>query len=572
VKTVQIIGLTAVLLLAGFRADAAEQIKYPAPRFPSYTKAPKSVDEVMPFARSIARQTTGLQGEGFGILKQGETVALVVEATADDMIVEAIKRAIEERGVKVQVLQDYELVGVSRADAADLRKARPRFTSEQGYMEARQWIEERFADPEAPKRWLKERRPDLYDALYPAQAQMPDRLKEAQKKLDRENVGRGIKEYLEKNPTVRGFFWGRGGTTTLRRYVRPYEEKFLGVMVFDNRWTVMSKISQFPGDVWRLAEERAIEPIAWTDRLEITDPEGTNLTSDLTEDMAERWARGVYQQGHLYMFPNQATGRFPYSVVEYPAFQKKWNPRSPTPKANGVIAGTANHAGHFPHTEAVIKDGYVVDVKGSGIYAEVWREFLKYPKINELTYPYHDRPGYWLLYETALGTNPKFFKRPDENLIGDNVTERNRSGVLHFGHGIRVHHGPDDPEWSKEWVDFTKKNNMPNDHWFHIHNYFATYRLRVRGTKNTWVTIINRGRMSSLDSPEVRALTSRYGDPQDLLAEDWVPQIPGINAPGKYTDYAKDPWKTVSMIFKKVEDGTYEYFYPTGKVKPKSKM
>jgi len=523
----------------------------------------------MPYARAIARQTIGLQGEGFGILKQGEAVALVVEATADDMIVGAIKRAIEERGVKVQILHDYELAGVSRADAAELRKARQRFTSEKGYMEARQWIEERFADPEAPKKWLKERRPDLYNALYPSKADMPDRLREAQKKLDRENVGKGIKDYLEKNPNVKGFFWGRGGTTTLRRYVRPYEEKFLGVMVFDNRWTVMSKISQFPGDVWRLAEERTIEPIAWSDRLEITDPEGTNLTSDLTEDMAERWARGVYQQGHLYMFPNQATGRFPYAVVEYPAFQKKWNPRSPTPKANGVIAGTANHAGHFPRTEAVIKDGYVVDVKGSGTYAEVWREFLKYPKINELTYPYHDRPGYWLLYETALGTNPKFFKRPDENLIGDNVTERNRSGVLHFGHGIRVHHGPDNPEWSKEWVDFTTKNNMPNDHWFHIHNYFSTYRLRVRGTKNTWVTIINKGHMTSLDSPEVRALTSRYGDPKELLAEDWVPQIPGINAPGRYEDYAKDPWKTVSMIFKKVEEGKYEYFYPMEKGKGK---
>jgi hypothetical protein len=566
-KAGSILSLVAILLLFAFQAHAAEPTKYPAPRFPSYTKAPKSIDEVMPFARSIARQTTGLQGEGFGILKQGESVALVVEANAEDMIVEAIKRAIEERGVKVQILHDYQLVGVSRADAAELRKARQRFTSEQGYMEARQWIEERFADPEAPKKWLRERRPDLYDALYPARAQIPERLKEAQKKLDRENVGKGIKEYLEKNPSLRGFFWGRGGTTTLRRYVRPYEEKFLGVMVFDNRWTVMSKISQFPGDVWRLAEERAIEPIAWADRLEIIDPEGTHLNSDLTEDMAERWARGVYQQGHLYMFPNQATGRFPYSVVEYPAFQKKWNPRSPTPKANGVIAGTANHAGHFPRTEAVIKDSYVVDVKGVGVYAEVWREFLKYPKINELTYPYHDRPGYWLLYETALGTNPKFFKRPDENLIGDNVTERNRSGVLHFGHGIRVHHGPDDPEWSKEWVDFTKKNNMPNDHWFHIHNYFATYRLRVRGTKNTWVTVINKGRMSSLDSPEVRALTSRYGDPKDLLAEDWVPQIPGINAPGKYADYAKDPWKTVSLIFKKVGDGTYEYFYPPAKTK-----
>src|SRR5690349_5046332 len=156
-KPVQLMSSIAVLFLVVFGLDAAEQIKYPAPRFPSYTKMPKSVDEVMPFARSIARQTTGLQGEGFGILKQGESVALVVEANAEDMIVEAIKRAIEERGVKVQILHDYELVGVSRADAAELRKARQRFTSEQGYMEARQWIEERFADPEAPKKWLKER-------------------------------------------------------------------------------------------------------------------------------------------------------------------------------------------------------------------------------------------------------------------------------------------------------------------------------------------------------------------------------------------------------------------------------
>jgi len=83
------------------------------------------------------------------------------------------------------------------------------------------------------------------------------------------------------------------------------------------------------------------------------------------------------------------------------------------------------------------------------------------------------------------------------------------------------------------------------------------------------VTIINKGHMTSLDSPEVRALTSRYGDPKELLAEDWVPQIPGINAPGRYEDYAKDPWKTVSMIFKKVEEGKYEYFYPMEKGKGK---
>ena len=168
--------MLAIILLAlfGFAAAVltAEGPRYPPPRFPSYTKAPKSVDDVMPYARSIARQTTGLQGDGFGILKEGEAAALVLTATAEDLVVQAIKRAIEERGVKVHLLYDYELVGVSRTDAAELRKARRQFTSEQGYMEARRWIEDRFPDPEAPKKWLKERRPDLYDALYPARAEI----------------------------------------------------------------------------------------------------------------------------------------------------------------------------------------------------------------------------------------------------------------------------------------------------------------------------------------------------------------------------------------------------------------
>jgi len=146
-------------------ASGGEKTNYPPPRFPSYTRVPKSIDEVMPFARSIASQTTGLQGGGFGMVEKGEAIAIVLEATADDMIVEAVKKAIEERDVKVQLLHDYELVGVSRADAVELLKVRKQFTAEQGYIEARQWIDGRFADPEAPKKWLKARRPDLYE-LY----------------------------------------------------------------------------------------------------------------------------------------------------------------------------------------------------------------------------------------------------------------------------------------------------------------------------------------------------------------------------------------------------------------------
>src|SRR5262245_9093264 len=120
------VGLVASMGLAPW-AYTAEPIKYSAARFPSYTKAPKSVEEVMPFARSIARQTTGLQGDGFGILKDGESVALVLTATAEDMVVQAITRALEDSGIKDNLLYEYELVGVSRADAAGLRSARRQF-------------------------------------------------------------------------------------------------------------------------------------------------------------------------------------------------------------------------------------------------------------------------------------------------------------------------------------------------------------------------------------------------------------------------------------------------------------
>ena len=49
--------------------------------------------------------------------------------------------------------------------------------------------------------------------------------------------------------------------------------------------------------------------------------------------------------------------------------------------------------------------------------------------------------------------------------------------------------------------------------------------------------------MTSLDNPEVRALASRYGNPDELLQEDWRPGMPGINLPGDYADYAANPWK-----------------------------
>jgi len=54
-------------------------------------------------------------------------------------------------------------------------------------------------------------------------------------------------------------------------------------------------------------------------------------------------------------------------------------------------------------------------------------------------------------------------------------------------------------------------------------------------------TIIRNGRLTALDEPEVRKLAEKYGDPNDLLSEDWIPQIPGITVDGSYDEYAKNP-------------------------------
>src|SRR4029078_6870966 len=72
-----------------------------------------------------------------------------------------------------------------------------------------------------------------------------------------------------------------------------------------------------------------------------------------------------------------------------------------------------------------------------------------------------------------------------------------------------------------------------------------------------------KGHMTSLDNPEVRALASRYGDPNYLLTEDWVAEVPGINAPGHYLkDYAPNPGDYAFKVMEKANNGTYEHYFP----------
>ena len=556
---------------------AAVKSEYPAPRWPSYFKPPKSIEDLMPAARLLVRNKSGFLGQGMGILQAGESVLIVPNLPTDPMVVEAVVKALEERQVKAHVKYTYELLGKTREQALHEEKEehKGRRIEEAGIYQASSWITGQFPDPGPPKKWLKERRPDLYKELFPGEAEgQPASTPKASAPAGEEGqpmsganemkaVGAAIQEYLKKNPAVRGAFWGTGGGTGLRRAMYPMQAKFLGTFTTNNIWTLQSQMTSYPGDVWQLAEEQVLEPLVHVDRVEITDPEGTNLWADLTPDMSERWSEGAYQRGHLYMFPNQATGRFGYSFVNYPGFQQKWLPREPITRANGIIAGTQGHGGFFPRWEVVFKDGFISDVRGGGAQGAALKEFLSYPGLNERVYPYHKTPGYWYLYEIAFGTHPKAFRAPAPILEdGDTVAERARSGVIHWGLGIRMWHDPDAPTESKLWAEYTKKNNVPFDHGWHTHTYFTTYKVRLRNA-NKWVTLLDKGRMTSLDDPEVRALASRYGDPDYLLTEDWIPEVPGINAPGDYLkDYAQKPGEYSLKVIDAAGKGTYKHYFP----------
>lgn len=145
--------------------------------------------------------------------------------------------------------------------------------------------------------------------------------------------------------------------------------------------------------------------------------------------------------------------------------------------------------------------------------------------------------------ECAIGTNPKetrqynVMEAPEFKFNW--VDERRRSGVVHWGVGNILF---ENAEWAYA-------RNLPGGH-FHIHQYFSNYEATMPDGKK--VLLINKGRLTALDDPEVRKVAAKYGNPDELLREDWIPAIPGINVPGDYMkDYGQDPAKWITEEHRK---------------------
>lgn len=112
---------------SGFAHERCGEQKISGAEFSVLFAAPKSIDDVMPFARAAVRQTGGRTP--LSLVEKGSAELIVTEVGADPRVMQAIRRAYEERGVYVQLVPEYDLVGVSPVDARKAKEATRDYSS-----------------------------------------------------------------------------------------------------------------------------------------------------------------------------------------------------------------------------------------------------------------------------------------------------------------------------------------------------------------------------------------------------------------------------------------------------------
>lgn len=251
-------------------------------------------------------------------------------------------------------------------------------------------------------------------------------------------------------------------------------------------------------------------------RVRITDPEGTDFSYSLHEG---------YYDGSRRGFTDNPVRSYSHLLGHPPP------PFLPEEDATGVCAGTTSHYTRaFPHLRLRLEQGVVTHVEGGAEYGATWGELLD--ESRGTRYPMAPRPGLFWIWEVAIGTNPKIARPRNIHLLssGGFEWERRRSGVIHLGFGTR---------WRGSEEVWAGERGLLYGH-LHVHLLFPTFAVTSRDGETR--EIIHNGRLTALDDPEVRELAARFGNPDDLLREDWVPSIPGITLPGDYqADFARDP-------------------------------
>ncbi len=263
----------------------------------------------------------------------------------------------------------------------------------------------------------------------------------------------------------------------------------------DMEWSadiLASNYELFPIEVRDAIDKSAWETYVYARDIELTDLEGTELRVNLGK---ANWDEGIAK-----MKKREGKPFMPGHLMLPVAFTKI---------AGTLAASSMTFGGPVPRIKMTIEDGRVTKVVGGGKYGATLRK--SFEEFKDLTSPRSPGPGVNWLSSFGICTHPKARRsafldslKGSARIHGWAFGHR-RSGVIHtsIGEGLAGN---------------TYKIIR------HIDQYFTTFRADGK-------TIIDRGHLLALDDPAVHKVARKYGDPDKLLAEDWIPAVAGVNAP-----------------------------------------
>jgi hypothetical protein len=185
----------------------------------------------------------------------------------------------------------------------------------------------------------------------------------------------------------------------------------------------------------------------------------------------------------------------------------------------GTLVATNGQGEMVPRLTLHMANGEIQKIEGGGDYGDMWRDVLALTA--DIQYPGFARPGTAWIVEFAIGTNPKIIGPTDieelKGVPGRDLSKlrwpysRDRAGIVHAGFG--VHSGA---TW---WAELMR---MPVNH-YHMRLYYVTYTAHLRN--GSAAKLLDKGNLTVLNDPEVRAVAAKYGDPDKLLSVDWIPEL-----------------------------------------------
>lgn len=460
--------------------SAPDPDRYGRPRHPWYLTAERTqdIDELLPIARHHVNRRYGRAA--LGGIKGDDNLLIVTQSDQDPYVLEAIKRAMREQGA----------ASVEAVSGADLGLEQQQYSAADGWRE------------------------------------VVDRLREmTETGVEYSVEAAAVKRYLKDRPRYSGIHAGEAGRPHWRRATGG---EIRGNWLFNDYESFISRANAYPDELFRLADLKTLDYFGTASAVRITDPQGTDISWEVTEEQAALWPKGAYLSGHILGSTIQAI-RFGYDVESFLKQAKIF-----FPTVNGVVAGTSNHTGFFPHIEVHIEGGMIKEVVGGGRYGEVWREIIN--RYKDVQYPGFPYKGWAYFNDCSIGTNPKGHRGIERVWNSSdpttNLPERTRAGVIHFGFGAE--------HWDETFLTYARENNLPTMHFPHVHCVFPTFSIKQRGS-GEWVNLIEDGRMPLFQDRDMQQLAETLGGPE-LLDYDWIPALPGINYSGDYfKDYANDP-------------------------------